>query len=295
MPLSYDTIKHWQFDDLRHTYTQKDTMLYALGIGLGEDPLAAQQLRYVYEGDLHAFPTMSVVLGYPGFWMRDPRAGIDWVRLVHGEQRLTLHAPVPAEGTVLARSRITHVIDKGADKGALVIAERTLHDEAGKHLATLAQTTFCRGDGGFSKGKEGDKAGKSDTPPPALPAVPDRAPDRQLSLHVSPRAALIYRLSADMNPLHADPEVARKAGFERPILHGLCTYGMAARAIVEAWADGDASRLTQLDVRFSAPVYPGETLAFDMWQEGDQIRYTARSVERNVVTLNCGVAQVKKR
>ncbi|OZI29963.1 3-alpha,7-alpha,12-alpha-trihydroxy-5-beta-cholest-24-enoyl-CoA hydratase [Bordetella genomosp. 10] len=284
MPLNYDTIKNWHFDEIRHTYTEKDTMLYALGIGLGEDPVDASQLRYVYERDLQAFPTMSVVLGYPGFWMRDPRAGIDWVRLVHGEQRLTLHGTLPAQGTVIARSRITHVIDKGADKGALVVTERTLHGLDGQHLATLAQTSFCRGDGGFGQG---------DAPPAALPAPPERAPDRQVTLRVSPRAALIYRLSADMNPLHADPEVARKAGFERPILHGLCTYGMAARAVVQAWAEGDASRLAQLDVRFSSPVIPGETLAFDMWREGDEIRYTARSVERNVLTLNCGVAKVK--
>ncbi len=283
MPLNYDTIKNWRFEEIRHTYTEKDTMLYSLGIGLGEDPVDAGQLRYVYERDLRAFPTMSMVLGYPGFWMRDPRAGIDWVRLVHGEQRLTLHAPLPAQGTVIARNRITHVIDKGADKGALVVTERTLYDEAGTHLATQKQTTFCRGDGGFGRG---------DAPPAALPAAPARTPDRQTQLRVSPRAALIYRLSADMNPLHADPEVAREAGFERPILHGLCSYGMAARAVVQAWADGDAGRLAQLDVRFSSPVYPGETLAFDMWREDGEIRYTARSLERNVLTLNCGVAKV---
>ena len=285
MPLKYDTIKNWRFDEIRHTYTEKDTILYALGIGLGEDPLDPGQLRHVYEKDLRAYPTMGVVLGYPGFWMRDPRAGIDWVRLVHGEQRLVLHAPLPAHGTVISRNRITHVIDKGADKGALVIIERTLRDEAGALLATQAQTTFCRGDGGFGQG---------DAPPPALPAAPGRAPDKQLQLRVSPRAALIYRLSADMNPLHADPGIARKAGFERPILHGLCTYGMAARAVVQAWAGGEAARLVQLDVRFSSPVFPGETLAFDMWQEDDEIRFTARSVERNVQTLNCGVAKVNK-
>jgi len=286
MSLNYDTIKNWRFDEIRHTYTEKDTMLYALGIGLGEDPLDASQLRYVYEKDLQAFPTMSVVLGYPGFWMRDPRAGIDSLRVVHGEQRLVMHAPLPAQGMVIGQSRITHVIDKGADKGALVVTERTLHDASGKLLATLAQTSFCRGDGGFGQG---------DAPPAALPAAPDRAPDRQVQIKVSPRAALIYRLSADMNPLHADPEVAGKAGFKQPILHGLCTYGMAARAIVQAWAGGDANRLVQLDVRFSSPVYPGETLAFDMWQEGDEIRYTARSVERNIQTLNCGVAKVNQK
>ena len=166
-----------------------------------------------------------------------------------------------------------------------MVAERTLHDASGKLLATLAQTSFCRGDGGFGQG---------DAPPAALPAAPDRAPDRQVQIKISPRAALIYRLSADMNPLHADPEVAGKAGFKQPILHGLCTYGMAARAIAQAWAGGDANRLVQLDVRFSSPVYPGETLAFDMWREDDEIRYTARSVERNIQTLNCGVAKVNQ-
>lgn len=152
MPLDYHTIKNWTFDDVEHVYTEKDTMLYALGIGLGQDPLDAQQLRYVYEDNLQTFPTMSVVLGYPGFWMSDPRAGIAWVKLVHGEQRMTLHAPLPSQGKVIGKSRITHVIDKGADKGALVITERTLFDAAGTLLATLEKTTFCRGDGGFGQG-----------------------------------------------------------------------------------------------------------------------------------------------
>jgi hypothetical protein len=165
MPLHYDTIKHWRFDDVVHRYSAKDTMLYALGIGLGQDPLDARQLSYVYEDGLRAFPTLGTVLGYPGFWMKDPRAGIDWVRLVHGEQRLALHAPLPVEGTVIGKSRITHVIDKGAGKGALVVTERILEDEAGRKLATLQQTTFCRGDGGFGQG---------DASPPPLPAWPSR-------------------------------------------------------------------------------------------------------------------------
>ena len=292
MPLNYDTLKHWRFEPIEHRYTARDTILYALGIGLGEDPLDAGELRYVYEQDLQAFPTQAVVLAYPGMWMRDPRAGIDYVRVVHGEQRLTLHAPLPPQGTVIGQTRVTHVIDKGADKGALVVAERTLRDADGQSLATLTQTSFCRGDGGFGAGQP------SDAPPPALPAAPSRAPDRQARLAIAPRAALIYRLSGDMNPLHADPAVARAAGFDRPILHGLCTYGMAARALVQAWGDGDARRLTRLDVRFSAPVFPGETLVFDMWREdaqngpGMELRFTARSAERNVQTLSCGVATI---
>ncbi|MBO9356375.1 3-alpha,7-alpha,12-alpha-trihydroxy-5-beta-cholest-24-enoyl-CoA hydratase [Bordetella petrii] len=282
--MDYDTIKNWRFDDVHQRYDEKDTMLYALGLGLGQDPLDAGQLRYVYEQDLRALPTLATVLGYPGFWMSDPRAGIDWVRLVHGEQRLTLHAPLPASGTVIGKSRITHVIDKGADKGALVISERELHDESGACLATLQQTTFCRGDGGFGRGDDG---------PPPLPAAPARAPDRSCTLAVAPNAALLYRLSGDRNPLHADPEIARKAGYPQPILHGLCTYGMAAHAIIKTWCDYDAARLTSLNARFSSPVYPGEALQFDMWRGDDgTLQFIVRAAARDVVVMSHGTATI---
>ena len=142
-----------------------------------------------------------------------------------------MHAPLPASGVIIGRSRNTHVVDKGADKGALVITERTLHDEAGA-CATLTQTTFCRGDGGFGGGDDG----------PLLPATPQGVPDLRCELRIAPQAALLYRLNADRNPLHADPEVARRAGYPRPILHGLCTYGVAAHAIVRACCGYDASR-----------------------------------------------------
>jgi len=280
--MDYDTIKNWRFDEVRHRYDEKDTMLYALGIGLGHDPLDAGQLRYVYERGLQAFPTLATVLGYPGFWMSDPRAGIDWVRLVHGEQRLALHAPLPASGTVVGRNRILHVIDKGAGKGALVVTERTLHDQAGTCLATLQHTTFCRGDGGFGRGDAG---------PPPLPAAPARAPDQQCTLDVASNAALLYRLSADRNPLHADPAIARQAGYPQPILHGLCTYGMAAHAIVRTCCDYDARRLSSLNARFSSPVYPGETLRFDIWHGQDgALQFTVRAPARDVVVMSHGTA-----
>lgn len=285
MPLDYATVKNWRFDDVRQRYEQKDTMLYALGIGLGQDPEDAGQLRYVYEKDLQAFPTMAVVLGYPGFWVQDPRAGIDWVKVVHGEQRLTVHAPLPTSGVVVGKSRNTHVIDKGADKGAIVITERTLHDESGACLATLRQSTFCRGDGGFGQG---------DDSPEALPAVPGGKRDLQCELRVPPSAALLYRLNADRNPLHADPEVAHQAGYPRPILHGLCSYGVAAHAIVKSCCGYDATRLTSLNTRFSAPVYPGETLQCDIWRMPDgQIRFQVRSRERDIVVMSHGTATVQ--
>ncbi|WP_454733870.1 MULTISPECIES: MaoC/PaaZ C-terminal domain-containing protein [Cupriavidus] len=290
MPLDYQRIKHWDFPEVVQTYGEKDSILYALGLGLGEQPDDPRQLRYVYEARLKAFPTQAVVLAYPGFWMQDPRSGIDWVRIVHGEQRLRLHRPLPAAGTVRARARISHVIDKGADKGALVIIERTLVDDAsGAELATVTHTTFCRADGGFGQG---------DAPPEPLPAAPARAPDAVRSLAILPQAALLYRLNADPNPLHADPEVARAAGFDKPILHGLCTYGVAARALVDTFADGDGDRLLELNVRFSRPVFPGETLAVRMWRDGShdgaqRVLFDARIAARDVTVLSNGVAEFR--
>ena len=282
MAIDYDNLKNWHFPEVRQTYTDKDTMLYGLGIGFGHDPLDAKHLQYVYEDGLRAFPTMSVVLGFPGFWISDPKTGVNWVKLVHGEQRLKIHQPLKPSGTVIGQTRVTHIVDKGAEKGAIVVSERTLKDEDGTLLATLTQSTFCRADGGFGKGDE---------PPAPLSPTPDTPADKTLSVPISERAALIYRLCADNNPLHADPAVARAAGFPRPILHGLCTYAVAARAIVEGYCDGDGSRLTGLDVRFSSPVYPGETLTVDMWRDGPgKIRFLARIVERDKVVLSHGTA-----
>ena len=162
MPIEYDKIKNWPFPEVVQTYTEKDSILYALGVGYGHDPVDEAQLRFVYEKNLLAAPTMPVVLGYPGFWMKDPASGIDWVKVVHGEQALRLHRPIPAAGTVIGRTRVKAVVDKGRDKGALVILERSITDKAsGVLLATLDHATFCRGDGGFGKG---------DAAPPPPPA-----------------------------------------------------------------------------------------------------------------------------
>ena len=283
--MDYQLIKNWSFPEVDQTYSVKDSILYALGIGFGHEPTNPDHLKYVYEQDLQAFPTMAVVLGYPGFWMKDPLAGINWVKLVHGEQRLDIHRPLPASGRVIGRTRISHVIDKGADKGALVISERTLKDTEGNLLVTISQTTFCRGDGGLRQ---------SDESPPALQATPERAPDITCTIATRPEAALIYRLCADDNPLHADPAVAATAGYPRPILHGLCTYGVAARAIVQAACDNDATRLTALHTRFSSPVFPGETLVCEIWREGEHaLRFRAKVAERDIVVLSHGFAGIK--
>jgi acyl dehydratase len=284
MPIDYDKIKNWPFPEVVQTYTGKDSILYALGVGYGHDPMDEAQLRFVYEKNLLAAPTMPVVLGYPGFWMKDPAAGIDWVKIVHGEQALRLHRPIPAAGTVIGRTRVKAVVDKGRDKGALVILERSITDKAsGVLLATLDHTTFCRGDGGFGKG---------DAAPPPPPAVPEGTPDASCDLPTLPQAALIYRLCADPNPLHAEPAVARAAGFSRPILHGLCTYGVAGHAILRTFCNYEPEKLSGLSVRFSAPVYPGETIRTEMWRRGGTILFRSRAIERDVVVLNNGVATI---
>ncbi len=245
--LDYQAVKNWDFGDLSHSYTQRDTMLYALGVGLGADPMDAGQLRFVFEKDLQALPSMVAVLGTPGFWWRDARTGADWVKLVHGEQRIQIFRPLPVAATLVAKNRVVSLSDKGAGKGAIAVIERDIYESGNTQpLARTTQVTFLRGDGGFS-----ERSGKSDAGPEALPGVPETAPDIELELPSLEQAALIYRLSGDYNPLHADPEVARAAGFTRPILHGLCTFGMAAHAIVKACCGYDAARIKAMAVRFT--------------------------------------------
>ena len=293
MPIDYHRLKARDFGVIRQTYTERDTLLYALSLGLGNDPLDPDALPFIYEGapgGLRALPTLAAVLGYPGFWARQPDSGIDWVRLMHGEQGLTLHRPLPAAGTVLGRNRISHLIDKGEGKGAIVVVERQVEGEDGTLYATLRQVIFCRGDGGFSQLNGGQP---SDPPLPALPTTPeDRAPDCTDDQPTRPEAALLYRLMGDDNPLHADPAVARAAGFERPILHGLASYGLAARAILRQCAGNDPARLRSLDLRFAAPVFPGETLRTEIWREGSRVQFRARVLERDRVVLSHGVAQI---
>jgi acyl dehydratase len=289
MALDYHVVKNWNFGEIEQTYTQRDTMLYALGLGIGADPTDARQLHFVYEKDLVAMPTMAVVLGFPGFWMNDTRTGIAATKILHGEQMLRMHRPLAPAGTVIARSRVRAVIDKGRDKGALVVIERKVIDKpSGELLATLEQITFCRGDGGYSASGQ-----PSDVAPDAPPAVPDRTADLVIDLPTRPEMALLYRLSGDFNPLHADPGVARSAGFERPILHGLATYGLAARVIVEKICDGDPSRLRSIRARFSSPIYPGETLRIELWRTGSNVQFRGSVIRRGTVALNCGITAVE--
>ena len=284
MAIDYDRLLNWPLPEIRQKLTPKDTMLYALGLGLGADPMDEKQLRFVYERDLQALPTMSVVLAPLGFWMKAPEVGVDWKKLLHGEQAITLHRQVPAEGEIVGRSRVAALVDKGKDKGALAFIERTISDAVtGETIATLSSTSFLRGDGGF---------GGPSGPTPEPHELPAREPDAICDLPTLTQAALIYRLSGDYNPLHADPDVARHAGFQRPILHGLCSLGVAGHAILRTICDYDPAHMRSLKLRFSSPVYPGETIRTEMWVDGAEVSFRARALERDVVVLNNGLATV---
>jgi acyl dehydratase len=185
---------------------------------------------------------------------------------------------------VVGKTRVTEIIDKGPGKGALVYSERVVTDQAtGERIATATQTTFCRGDGGF---------GGPPREAPPVHTLPERAPDHVCDLATRPETALIYRLSGDPNPLHVDPAVAQAAGFPRPILHGLATFGVAGHAILKTLGGYDPARLTAIAGRFSSPVFPGETIRTEMWRDGSVVSFRARMVERDVIALNNGRAEV---
>jgi acyl dehydratase len=287
--IDYEKTKAWRSGPVRHAYTTRDTILYALGVGFGADPLDADELRYVYEKELSAVPTMSAVLASPGFWMRERKElGIDFLKLVHGEQGVTIHSPLPAAGTVVGESRVSRIVDKGEGKGAVMHVEKTLTDEAdGRLLATVEMVLFLRGDGGFSKNGGGDEAA------PAAPPVPEGEPDARIELPTRADAALLYRLSGDTNPLHVDPAVAAKAGFDKPILHGLATYGNACRGILARYCGHDAARLKSIRARLTSPVYPGETLVLECWRAGgNEIAFRASVKERGQAVLANGRAVI---
>ena len=196
---------------------------------------------------------------------------------------MTLSAPLPTTGVVVGRTRIAAIVDKGPGRGAVVYQERTVSDEAGTLLATISHVNFCRADGGLAA---------SDPEPEPPPAVPDEPPDEMCDLPTLPQSALIYRLSGDRNPLHGEPAAAAAAGFPRPILHGLATYGVAGHAILRTCCDYDPAAVRSIACRFSAPVFPGETVRTELWRRDGTVRFRARVLERDAVVLDRGVAEI---
>jgi acyl dehydratase len=268
-------------------WSARDTILYNLGIGFGAAATADPgQLRFVLEDRLVSFPSMVAILGVSHSLWHDDSLGIDFAGILHGEESFDLTRTLPPEGQLIGRSRVEGIWDRGAEKGAVMALCKTLHDPIDNAVfATCRSTLMLRRNGGFGGSAEGA---------PRAASLPERLPDGALELVTRPEQALIYRLSGDLNPLHAVPDVAARAGFAKPILHGLCTYGIAARAIVQAVADGDESRLRRFSVRFSSPVFPGETIRTEYWRLG-AAAYAFRALvpERNVVVLTAGQASLK--
>ncbi len=283
--MNLDKVIHRHFPDTRVAYTAKDTILYALGVGFGAEPLEAQHLRYLYEDGLVASPTFANVLGHPGMWSREPQYEIDWKKLLHAEQRLTLHRPLPASAEVIGRHAIMGVQDKGDGKGAMLFQRKQVLDAVTQEpIASVVTTLMLRGDGGCGSWGEA---------PAALDALPDGEPEQSIDVQTLEIAPLIYRLSGDLNPLHIDPAVARHAGFPRPILHGLATKGFAGYALLRAYCGFDAARLKSMALRFSRPVLPGDKIRFDFWQpQPGLVRFRAVVAARNETVLDCGMAVI---
>ena len=284
MAIDYERLINWRIPEVEQQLTKRDTILYALGVGLGADPCDENQLKFVYEQNLVALPTMAIVLGYPGPWHAQGDTGITRSHVVHGEQGFRIHRTLPVEGAVTGLTEITDVIDKGKDKGALVITRCEVRDKATEEVVcTLTSTTFCRADGGF-----GGPSGPVREPH----RLPERAPDFACDLPTLPQAALIYRLSGDYNPLHADPAYAKKAGFKMPILHGRCTFSIAGHALLRTCCEYDPERLRSMEGRFSSPVYPGETIRTEMWIDGPIVSFRSTVPARGVTVLNNGRAEI---
>ena len=285
MALNYDKLMNADIPEVEQRLTRRDTILYALGVGLGADPCDANQLKFVYENDLQALPTMAIILGYVGpMASKHPEFGITGSHTVHGEQGFRIMKPLPVEGDVLGKNRVTGVVDKGQGKGALIMTENTVREKAtGDVVCTLTSTTFARADGGFN-----GPTGPVKAPHP----VPGTPPQFVCDLPTLPQAALIYRLSGDYNPLHADPAHAQKVGFKQPILHGRCTFSVAGHALLKTMCGYDPARFKSIAGRFSSPVYPGETIRTEMWRDGPVVSFRARLIERDVVVLNNGRAEI---
>ena len=272
MPIDPDAVGATS-DPVERSWTSKDALLYAVGVGAGTDELAFTT-ENTHGVEQQVLPTFAVIAGAGGGGAMSRIGQFDPAQLVHGEQAFALHGPIPVEGAVRTTTTVTGIYDKGS--GALVETESESVDAAtGEPRFTTRSSAFIRGEGGF-----GGERGSS-----ARIEVPDRDPDVQVSYPTRPEQALLYRLSGDRNPLHSDPSFAARAGFDRPILHGLCTYGFTGRALLHSLCDADPARFSSMQGRFTSPVFPGETLTVSIWPDGTDAVFQTHGEDGRVVLV----------
>ncbi|MDB5859751.1 MAG: 3-alpha,7-alpha, 12-alpha-trihydroxy-5-beta-cholest-24-enoyl-CoAhydratase [Ramlibacter sp.] len=281
--VSLDALMGLRIQDVAGSYTDREAMLYALTVGLGRDPSNAKELPFVVEhGGLRTVPTLATVVGLTGLTQR---AGLDFTKVVHAEQELVFLAPLPPAASLLSDSDISRVVDKGEGKGAYVTTRTVVRDAGtGRPYFESNSTILARGDGGI--GSAGGAA------PPAH-EIPQRQPDAVVVFQTRADQGLWYRLNGDRNPLHTDAQAAARLGFPAPILHGLCTYGINCRAVLAAACGYEPTRLASFSVRFTQPVFIGETLTTELWLDGDVVSFRCRAAERNVVVIDRGHAKLK--
>lgn len=263
-----------------NSWDPDDVILYHLGIGAGNPPTDPGELEYTYEKNLKVIPSFAVIPTFGAMGGLGSIEGLEFnfAMLLHGEQEIILHKPIPVAATGKSHGRVAELWDKG--KACLCVLEVDTEDANGEPLFTNRYSLFLRGEGGFG-GESGPKARY---------AAPDRAADGNIEVPTLPQQALLYRLSGDKNPLHADPEIAKMAGFDRPIIHGLCSYGIVCKAIVDNVLEGDVTRVAAYAARFAGVGFPGETLSIDYWREGDEILVSASSKERGAkIISNCAI------
>jgi acyl dehydratase len=283
MPLDYERIMAYRPADMAIDYGPRDCILYALGIGIGMDPMDWGQLKFVYEKELTAFPSMTVVLGRHGPLLK-PEFGVDQRMMVAAALKIVLHEPLAVAGKLTAQPRVREVIDKGPDSAAIIEMTRDLLAPDGRVVATVDNSTLVRKHGGFG-GKVREVA------PPH--EVPTRAPDAVVDLPTPGNLALVYRLTGDENPLHSDPDRAKSVGFPRPILHGAATFGIATHAVVRhiGYRSED---LAAIEARFVRPVFPGDTLRTELWREGNRLSFQCSAVGRDGLVLTNGLATLRQ-
>lgn len=278
MPIDVDRALGAQLPEVQSSWTADDVILYHLGLGAGVPPTEPRELAYTYERGLKVLPSYGVIPAMPALlsMFEHPAIEIDLAAVLHGEQELEMHAELPASGEVRTTARIAEIHDKG--KAAVIVLETTTIDAAsGQALVTNRFKAFIRGEGGFG----GD-------PGPAAPAndPPARAPDHVVECRTMPQQALLYRLSGDKNPMHADPQFARQGGFDQPIMHGLCSYGIVCKAVIDTVLDGEVGRVAGYQARFAGVVFPGETIRVSIWHGGDQLLVRADCSERGTPVLS---------